>query len=44
MDKEVLAVIGQLYLENLALRNMLEETKNQIISNGSASKDFSQQK
>jgi len=44
MDKEVLAVIGQLYLENLALRNMLEEAKNQIVSNGSVSKDFSQQK
>lgn len=44
MDKEVLAVIGQLYLENLALRNMLEETKNQLVSNGSVSKDFSQQK
>lgn len=29
MDKEVLAVIGSLYLENLALRNALENLKNQ---------------
>lgn len=29
MDKEILAVIGQLYLENLALRNMIDDLKKQ---------------
>ncbi len=30
MDKEILAVIGQLYLENISLRNLVEALKNKV--------------
>lgn len=37
MDKEILAIIGQLYVENIALRNMLEAANQTIASKESIS-------
>lgn len=29
MDKEILAIIGHLYIENMALKNLIEDIKRQ---------------